>query len=338
MARKQRNSKERKPSTISRWWGSMEDDRRRAVKGSFAKVIVALVLVAAVAVGMKALERKVLTSPACPAPDEVRVELAQRPWWMPARLAHKIEASLATGTMRFSEGELTEKIYERAAGNTWVRRVRRVERRTAEGGRVGIIAVDAEFRRPVAKVHIDRVARRYVDAEGVLLPRDEVPKCFVTVPQSGGKPGQQVCHIERGDAQPGMPVREIHYIEIHGVAAPPPEVGRKWEGEDLAAGLRLVMLISTRTYAHEITVVNVENCGGRINSSSPHLFMYAQVGRGRETKILWGRFPIAGGDYVVWPERKMSYLDEWAAMHNGQLAGFRDWLDLRYDDLQHSHF
>ena len=40
-----------------------------------------------------------------------------------------------------------------------------------------------------------------------------------------------------------------------------------------------------------------------------------------------------GGDYVVSPERKLSYIDQYVARNGGRLAGINTYLDLRYDQL-----
>jgi hypothetical protein len=61
--------------------------------------------------------------------------------------------------------------------------------------------------------------------------------------------------------------------------------------------------------------------------------MYAEVKGGQPTDIRFGRFPLPGGDHVVSPERKLSYLDAYATDHKGLLAGINRYLDLRYDEL-----
>jgi TusA-related sulfurtransferase len=129
-------------------------------------------------------------------------------------------------------------------------------------------------------------------------------------------------------------VYRLHYLDVQGVVCPPPEIGRRWEAPDLDEGLRLVELVMDRDFANQITAVDVRNYNGRISSVEPHLRMYAQIGRGPATDIRWGRFPTPDGtDYVVSPQRKMQYLEGYAADHGGRLAGFNRYLDLRFGEL-----
>ncbi len=95
----------------------------------------------------------------------------------------------------------------------------------------------------------------------------------------------------------------------------------------------MLRLVHNKPYANQITAIDVRNFAGRISRAEPHLRMYAQVGQGGSTDIRFGRFPLPGGDYVISPERKLSYLDEYAEDHGGQLAGLNRYIDLRYDEL-----
>ena len=104
--------------------------------------------------------------------------------------------------------------------------------------------------------------------------------------------------------------------------------------DDLLAGLRLVQLVGTRPYYAQISLVDVRNHACRITKNEPELRMYAQVGQGKATDIRFGRFPApGGGDYIISPQRKMSYLDDYVADHQGWLAGRHSYLDLRFDEL-----
>ena len=63
--------------------------------------------------------------------------------------------------------------------------------------------------------------------------------------------------------------------------------------------------------------------------------MYAQVGSGRRTAVVFGRFPLPDGlDYCVDPQDKLARLDAYVARNGGRLAGVRDSIDLQYDTVQ----
>jgi hypothetical protein len=127
--------------------------------------------------------------------------------------------------------------------------------------------------------------------------------------------------------------RAIHYVLIEGVQSPAPPVGQKWPGADLAAGLKLAVLVAGRPWANQVSAIDVRNHANRISREEPQLRLFAQVHKGKTTDIRFGRFPHPGADFVVSPARKLSYLDEYVARHGGRLAGLHEYLDLRYDDL-----
>ena len=128
-------------------------------------------------------------------------------------------------------------------------------------------------------------------------------------------------------------VRPVHYFRIDGASESTMRIGDTWPGEDVAAGLRLISLLARRPYANQVSVVDVRNYEGRISSEEPHLRLYAQSEQSKATDIRFGRFPRPGGDFVISPERKMSYLDEYVKRHDGRLAGLNAYLDLRFDQL-----
>ena len=306
--------------------------RGKSLKRDVGLLALGLALAAAAGWALKAMEHRVLDDPAVAEPGTVRVELAGRPNWMPAALAARIADSLTPDRSALCREPLTAAVYRLGEANPWVRRMIRVQRRhTAEPSIVAVV-VEADFRRPFAAV-LCGARYCYVDREAVRLPDEQAPRWVVTVPASAGSPDRQVCYVDDYDLPPGVAAGEIHYVVIDGVLAPPPPVGARWEGEDLADALRLVQLVRMRPYVNQITVVDVRNHGGRISRSEPQLRMYAQLGRGRRTDIRFGRFPIDSGDFVVSSERKMSYLDVYVDEHGGRLAGMSDYIDLRYDQL-----
>jgi len=254
---------------------------------------------------------------------------------MPRSLAEEVLRDLTPPDASLADRHLAQKVYERAEANPWVRHVEQVQVLPAADGTGGAVRTSLQFRRPVARVRWDS-QYIHVDTEGVRLPVSQVPTIVVTLRDSRGAMLRQVCYLCIEEVpRPWRPLAQrIHYVTIDGVASSPPPPGWAWPGDDLAAGLRLVHLVRARPYHAQITVIDVRNHAGRITKNEPDLRMYAQIGRGRPTDIRFGRFPApGGGDYVVSPQRKMSYLDEYADRHGGRLAGVNSYLDLRFDQL-----
>jgi hypothetical protein len=294
------------------------------------------VLIAAVAagvgIGFDKMENRVLSGSVGTPPREMRIALANRPSWIPDSLGEQIAAPLLPASARYYDEKLTDTVMQRAAANPWTRKVHRVEKRRSADPAVAIVEVHADYRIPLARIRT-ATGYAYVDTQGVRLPAGQVPQWAVKKEPAAGSSATAAFYLARGDAPGDSKVSRVHYIVIDGVSAVAPDVGEQWEGEDLAAGLRLLGMIAHKPYANQITTIDVRNFGGRISISEPHLRMYAQVARSQATDIRFGRFPFPGGDYVVSPQRKLSYVDEYVACNDGQLAGVNRYLDLRYDEL-----
>ena len=296
----------------------------------FVALIAAIVAVAAL--GLAKMERRVLADKAGRAPRRMEIRLASRPNWMPEALGRRIVGTFLAAEARYHDEQLTETIFRRAAANPWVREVFRVIKRRSDSPDVAVLEVDAAFRPPIARLRAQR-GFAYVDAEGVRLPAEQVPKWAAIEKTRPGQNAKRTYYLSRHDVPDGRRASQIHYIIIEGVVAAPPAVGQRWPGQDLAAGLRMVRLVAGRPYAWQITEVDVRNYDGRVSRYEPHLRMSAQVDRSRPTNIRFGRFPLPGGDYVVSPERKLAYLDDYVTDHGGHLAGINRYIDLRYDEL-----
>jgi len=271
----------------------------------------------------------------------IEVRLVDCPPWMPTRVARRIQASCFPEGLGFYDDALTAAVYRRAAANAWVRQVRSVRKYVRAGGTEGVIDVRCDYRRPVACVETtsgfaaatDRDV--YVDADGVRLPHADVPKYAVRFTGMDGRHHEETFASSQA-VPPHSEVWRIEYPVIRGIASATPANGRRWDAGDLAAGLRLLALLADRPYANQITVVDVRNHDGRLAPDEAHLRMLAQVGQGRPTRILFGRFPKGMVDVVVSPQRKLSYLDWYVSREDneaGLLAGLDEELDLRYDRL-----
>lgn len=324
-------------------WGGWNGSRRRHRLLRACMWLLGLAAVAAGTwVGLKRLERYAIGRGAGARGQitTVHVAFTARPEWMPPGLARDIAQALVPPRAEFTPNDLSESIYRLAAGNPHVAEVRRVTWHGTDQPGTAVVEIDCRFRMPVARIELGSTGRgyAYMDREGFRLPETDVPQWVIQLAPSASQPKGAMCFFRDGDALPaGAQVQAVHYITIRGAAAPAPEVGQQWPGQDIQDGLRLVALVLTRSYANQVTTVDVRNHDGRISRSQPHLRMYAQVGDSPVTDIRFGRFPTpGGGDYEVAPEVKMDHLDDYFLDHGKRLAGLNSYIDLQYDQLIYS--
>jgi len=326
-----RKVRPREASAFSGWLSGL---RRRDGTGA-KRWGIKLAIFAAVAVGvvvsMKLMERSVLRGPMISAVGCGGLRFKSCPAWMPQVVAEQITASLSPPQMKFNDKGFSSEIYRLAKACPWIKEVRGVRKHPTADPRVGVVVIDAVFRKPLARVRAPG-GYAYFDAAGVRLPAGQVAKLVAKVRTSADLLPRQLCFLHPDHVPERLRTEDIHYILIYGLGEAPP-VGRRWEGPEVADALRLVRLVSSRPYANQITVVDVRNHGGRINEDEPFIRMFAQAGRGQPTDIRFGRFRLDGSDFEVSAERKISYLDEYVADHGGRLAGLDRYLDLRYDEL-----
>jgi hypothetical protein len=290
------------------------------------KFLFALLVLAGIASALWGMQQTVLAHRQSTGPVPYRLELLDTPGWMSMSLVQELHEAL-TPRAKFSDKSLCRDIHRLGQVNPWVAKVQRVCRVRLASGR-GLVKVRATYRQPIAQVQYgDKIY--FVDKAGVVLPSDTTPKWAAKI-------GSAYRYYTTAEAVPltARPLR-IHYVLIQGVRTAPPAVGLAWTAKDLSSGLKLAGLISERHWANQITVVDVRNYARRISESEPELRLYAQSGQGRATDIRFGRFPFdQGGDWVISPARKLKYLDEYVAQHNGQLAGLNAYIDVRYDELR----
>ena len=296
MSRKSKRKREPRTPKPSRPWPH---------KARAAKLAALLFVIAAGAVGLMLLRGYLLGSAAY-AEKLARVVLAETPDDLPRDIPAGVLAEIQAAIEGRSvfEASLARDVYAVAAANPWVEEVQRVAKRHD-----GAVVVQLRFRRPFALAVTESSPgeRHVIDAAGVLLP------------------------LRADRVRPGA------FIAIDGVLTRPPRPGQPWNAPDLADGLRLCRLLRGRPYESQITTIDVRNHNGRIDVNEPHLRMYAQVGQGRRTAVVFGRFPLPDGlDYCVPPEDKFARLDDYVAKQGGRLAGVKDWIDLRYDEIQAS--
>lgn len=304
------------PQRPGRLTGWFSDERRRVARRCLIWIVLVMVAVVGTVSGLRRLERNILNSPHDTAPQPVRIKLADCPDWMPRRLIREIAQELRPASADYRETDLARQVYDRAAGHPWIRKAHLAFKGGRDKASDGVVELRAEYRMPIAWVQAEDGYLRAVDQDGYVLPPAQVPQWVIRPDE------REISYINKSDIPADQQGRRIHYITITGVTGRSPGVGRHWPANGLADGLKLAKLIYTRPYATQINVIDV----GR----APFLRMYAQVGTSPRTEILFGRFPVSGGDHNVPTADKLDRLDGVASKHGGMLAGLKG-LDLRLD-------
>ncbi|HZL37866.1 MAG TPA: hypothetical protein VFC78_21290 [Tepidisphaeraceae bacterium] len=241
------------------------------------------------------------------------IVIKHRPAWMSDLLAERIAASARpTGISSAFDHDMLVNARASLEKNPWISKVYEVRRayRQKPGD---TLEIDCEYRVPVALV---RWGDFYwlVDRNGYRLPELYKP---AEVPR--------IVRVENG---------RVDIRIIDGVRRPPPEkAGQKWIGDDLAAGLEMVWLLSDKPYAQEILKVDVSHFG---NPREPHVVLVTQYG----TQVRWGRTPSESDKdpfIEVSTARKLGYLQKIYAQYGRVDAGQKDGIDLRFDTPQQAN-
>lgn len=330
-----RSKTDGRPSVMARWWEGMSTRRRSVISMMYWLVIVGLF----VTIGVMGIQRT-LTAQAMETvrqwtPRTARVVLVDRPNSLPASLADRLCQDMLPADIAANDDELAHRVYQMAAAIPWTSRVHWVKVRPANEKSVAVVEVSAEFRMAVAVAFGEDGVRHYVDADGVVLPNEQVPKYLAMIAATGNEPAKQWLITDPSEAPAGCRVYSVHYIQIAGVAAAAPAPGQAWKGDDLAAGLRLLKLLIAKPYVNQIAEINVRNFDGRVDRKDPHLTIKAHVGDGPTTVVRFGRFCDPRGDWEIPPERKLYYLDRFVVDHGGRLAGSAVYVELRGDHLRY---
>jgi len=301
------------------------------------KMYVGMVLVCAAAIGIVAglreAERRVLGGQVVPLPQRVKLHFENLPDWMHDDLLRQIAWDLLPDgdQTSYSDPRLTADVCRRAQAHPWIARVERVTKQLADTqhpdargrlARDGMVVIRAQYRQPVARVQAGDRQWVFVDREGVRLP-DEVPTHQASVRQKDGQIKTRWFLPTSATPADAVP---LHYVAIQGVDTPPPDVGQKWDADDLAAGLRLAGMLSRYAWHGRITTIDVRNHIARLDPYGSELRMFAKMEQG-QTVILFGRFPLESGDWEISPDEKLDSLDIIVRKHNGLARGE---IDLRY--------
>jgi hypothetical protein len=299
-------SKAKKPKTVS-VKRPRNAEREQAIRRVCLHLFFVLVFAAIIA-GVSWFTRDYVARKIAFPPDPPRVVLMNRPAWMSDLLAEEIVRSAKPlGAHSAFDHQMLVDIDRILRASPWIRQVRQV-RRVYQEQPGDTIEIDCDYRAPVALVQADN-AFWLVDGEGVKLPA-----------QFDLRQTDQV--VKGAD-------RKINIRIITGVKHATVAAGKKWPGDDLAAGLDMVKLLYGLPYAEEIVTVDVSNFGGRKSIKNAQL----TLGTMRGTSIRWGR-PINGGDdfFVEIPtQRKLETLKQ-IYQQFGRVDANQEWIDIRLDN------
>ena len=334
--RKQKKERKAKQGTtaaqrIAVWYASWKAQGFAGLKFYIGMVLVCAAAIGTIA-GLREAERRVLSGQVAPLPQSVKLHFENLPDWMHADLATQIAWDLMPdGDKTPYDARLVNDVYERARVHPWIAGVDMVTRRLAEtqhpdaAGRLardGEVVIRAQYRQPVARVQCGNGQWVFVDRAGVRLP-DEVPTHHAAVRQNDGQ--VKTRWFLPSSAMP-PDAKPLHYVAIQGVSSLPPDIGQKWDADDLADGLRLAGMIGRYPWYGRITSIDVRNHIARLDPTGSELRMYAKASQG-QTTILFGRFPQENGDWEISPDEKLHSLDLIVREHNGLAKGE---IDLRY--------
>ena len=230
-------------------------------------IVGSLGVLAAAAYGLNRLEpyvRRINTAP-------MAIEWASVPSWLHEEnwkhVLPELETHVALHPMTDPyDGRVSPYVAERLAESPWIARVWRIS--TQMDGRV---KVHAGFRKPFAMVARSGIAY-LVDDVGVRLPQQWASSA----------------------------VNRAGWLVIEGVAAPTPKPGERWDGEDLAAGLKLARFLyraeaaAQLPFRDSIRAIDVGNFRGR---KSPRAGWLQLVTINPQGYINWGLPP--GEEYGI---------------------------------------
>ena len=245
------------------------------------------------------------------------VRLKNTPGWLSkeivGRIAGETEAFVGRDVATYGRltnpldkeilGEVAANYMERLSRgeNGWIKRIVEVRRVVEPDGRSQTIEIYAEYRRPMAWV--------LVEGGG--------GQCYLLDEECVRLPGV----FSRADR------KAMGGLAITGVEERVPEVGGRFVGEDLAAGLKLLELLRDKKYAGQIEVIDVSNFSGRKDEKDAWIVLQT-VWAGRV--VMWGRTPGKEMFWEISTSAKLKVLDEIYATFKRIDAGL-EYVDIRRD-------
>lgn len=283
--------------------GKSKVNRRRRWLVAFIAAISLSLGVAAIAGLRSVVEKRYARPPTAP-----RVVLVDQPAWMSQELMEQIvDTARPVGVHSVFDRQLLMDTAQALAASPWIKQVRQV-RRTYVNGPGDTLEVDCIYRVPTALVQWQSYYW-LVDGDGVKLP--------------AMYSSQQLPRAMAG------PDGELTLRVIQGVTHTPGRAGKPWIGEDLAAGLEVVKLLSGQPFAEELPIVDVANFNGRRDPQAAQIVLITRY----NTQIRWGRPPSAKDYFVEVPvsQKLQSLADIYQYMH--RVDAGQPWIDVRFDQV-----
>jgi hypothetical protein len=215
---------------------------------------------------------------------ETRLVWVDRPRWLTSPAWQDVLAEIERHVDLRSDDdiyhpELCSYVARAVAASAWIERVHRASKLND-----GRIEIRASFRRPFAMSVRDATAY-LLDATGVRLPRDV----------------------------PVADVNAAEWILIRGARSRLPAIGQRWEGDDLAAGMRLAAYLYEAAAAgkvpfrNQLRAIDVSNFGRRLDPRAGQLRLDTVF---PQTYIHWGLPPGEEYDIEATAEQKLKNLRE----------------------------
>jgi hypothetical protein len=239
-------------------------------------------------------------------PDPPTVALTNRPPWMGDFLAEEIIRTVRpVGAHSAFDRQMLIDTVSLLNANPWIRDVKQVRR--VYGQQPGdTLQIDCDYRAPIALVKWG-IYYWLVDGDGYKLPEQYTADLLDRI-------------ILGADGHTNIRI-------ISGVHHAPVETGRKWPGDDLAAGIAMVKLLYGHDYAEAIRAVDVSNYKGRVDPREAQLVLLTKD----NTEVRWGRAP-GDDDYFieVSVDQKLQRLKA-AYDQYGRVDAGQKWIDIRFD-------
>jgi hypothetical protein len=312
----------RKPTPKDTWWSKLSDETRMVLTRSVVWTIALVGLLFLGGWGAAQMEQYVLAGTAQHG-TVPHYRLVDAPRDLGTESIRAIGETFKVPAARFEDEDLLAKVHARVAASPWVSRVNRITKHVDEKTLRGVVVIDCEYRRPVARILLNpgraNQTDTYISADGVRLPSNQVPKYRVDLLGPDGRTVRRI-YTSRSRIPENVAFGILHYPSIVGGYAGAPEVGASWQGRDVADAIRLAMLLERKNYYTKIAKIDVSEYARRGD-------LVLHAGR---TRILFGKFPTDEDDlHTVRPERKVECIDHYANATGGNLGGLHSEIDVR---------
>ncbi|MCL2649188.1 MAG: hypothetical protein FWD61_19670 [Phycisphaerales bacterium] len=194
--------------------------------------------------------------------------------------------------------------------NAWIKQIAQVRRSIDKIHQTQTIEIDAEYRKPAAWV-LAHGKCYLIDEELMRLPNDYSEAYRKAI---GGGAG---------------------LMAITGLHEEAPEVGGRFEGADLAAGMKLAKLLRGKKFAAQIDAIDMNNFNGRKDHNASWIVLntvWTRPDGGGPRVVLWGRTPGEEKFWGISTAAKMKVLEDIYMKFNRIDAG-RDCVDIQMDHV-----